>query len=392
MDIGQIVKQIEWVDEERRRDKTLLLSLQDRLSNHIEHLEGLQLHYKELEEEVKRLSVQLGRISQFDGALVQQRVELRRIMDESEKKAAKAREESERLLRNEIKNIDDKTVQLNNKLEQITELRKDLQLESSERQKLQRSLDEALLRVDEMARTIEDFGRTIKLIDEVRRQDQKQIDGLHGEIIALRKRIDERRSELEALSVTLSRLEMRVNDLHSLEASRQAEQKTFIEQQALLNVERERVMKEWIKKLEGIEKQSQEIELQLHSLDETHRSVKRTQDEVTIVSNKLERRINEITELQRLTEERFRQEWITFKGDDQKRWADFSLTIDERYNELNRLLDKLLSRVTQLEDQFILNRELLAQLNAQTEKGLQSLFAAANEWIEIYQKVKNSQK
>jgi hypothetical protein len=29
--------------------------------------------------------------------------------------------------------------------------------------------------------------------------------------------------------------------------------------------------------------------------------------------------------LQRLTEERFRQEWITFKGDDQKRWADFFL-------------------------------------------------------------------
>ena len=392
MDIGQIVKQIEWVDEERRRDKTLLLSLQDRLSNHIELLEGLQLHYKELEEEVKQLSVQLGRVSQFDGALVQQRVELRRIMDESERKAAKTREESERLLRNEIKNIDDKTLQLNNKLEQVAELRKELQIEANERQKLQRSLDEAMLRIEEMARSVEDFSRTLKLIDEVRRQDQRQMDGLHGEIIALRKRIDERRSELEALSVTLSRLETRVNDLHSLEASRQADQQAFIEQQALLNVERERVMKEWLKKLEGIKKQSQEIELQLRNLDETHRSVKRTQDEVTIVSNKLERRINEITELQKLTEERFRQEWITFKGDDQKRWSDFSLTIDERYNELNRMLEKLLSRVTQLEDQFILNRELLAQLNAQTEKGLQSLFVAANEWIEIYQKVKASQK
>jgi len=313
-------------------------------------------------------------------------------MDESERKAAKTREESERLLRNEIKNIDDKTLQLNNKLEQVAELRKELQIEANERQKLQRSLDEAMLRIEEMARSVEDFSRTLKLIDEVRRQDQRQMDGLHGEIIALRKRIDERRSELEALSVTLSRLETRVNDLHSLEASRQADQQAFIEQQALLNVERERVMKEWLKKLEGIEKQSQEIELQLRNLDETHRSVKRTQDEVTIVSNKLERRINEITELQKLTEERFRQEWITFKGDDQKRWSDFSLTIDERYNELNRILDKLLSRVTQLEDQFILNRELLAQLNAQTEKGLQSLFVAANEWIEIYQKVKASQK
>ena len=392
MDINQVIKQMEWVDEERRRDKTVLLNVQERLSTQIDQVEGIHLRFKELEEEVKRLSVLIGRLNQFDGALVQQRVELRRIMDESEKKAAKTREEVERVLRTEIKSVDDKIYQASNKLEQIQELRRDLQNESAERQKVNRSIEEAHLRLEESNRTIEDFGRALKQIEEGRRQDQKQVDGVQGEIITLRKRIDERRSELESLSVNINRMENRINEILSLETSRHTEQQAFIEQQSILQVERDRVLKDWIKKVEAYEKQSQEIEMQIQNLDVTHRAIKRSQEAVDLVTERMERRISEITELQRLTEERFRQEWVTFKGDDQKRWADYTLTQDEKYNELLRMNEKLVSRATQLEDQFYITRELTSQLNNQTEKGLQSLFTIANDWLETYQKVKESQR
>ena len=392
MDINQVIKQMEWVDEERRRDKTVLLNVQERLSTQIDQVEGIHLRFKELEEEVKRLSVLIGRLNQFDGALVQQRVELRRIMDESEKKAAKTRDEVERVLRTEIKSVDDKIYQASNKLEQIQELRRDLQNESAERQKVNRSIEEAHLRLEESNRTIEDFGRALKQIEEGRRQDQKQVDGVQGEIITLRKRIDERRSELESLSVNINRMENRINEILSLETSRHTEQQAFIEQQSIFQVERERVLKDWIKKIEAYEKQSQEIEMQIQNLDVTHRAIKRSQEAVDLVTERMERRISEITELQRLTEERFRQEWVTFKGDDQKRWADYTLTQDEKYNELLRMNEKLVSRATQLEDQFYITRELTSQLNNQTEKGLQSLFTIANDWLETYQKVKESQR
>ena len=43
------------------------------------------------------------------------------------------------------------------------------------------------------------------------------------------------------------------------------------------------------------------------------------------MKQRFDRRLNEITEMQRLVEERFRQEWVSFKADDQKRWTNYTL-------------------------------------------------------------------
>ena len=52
---------------------------------------------------------------------------------------------------------------------------------------------------------------------------------------------------------------------------------------------------------------------------------------------RFERRINEITEMERLTEERFRQEWVTFKADDQKRdKSDDILRITDSKRQIRR--------------------------------------------------------
>ena len=71
-----------------------------------------------------------------------------------------------------------------------------------------------------------------------------------------------------------------------------------------------------------IERQSSQLESQLQLLDTTHLTIKRIQEGVDDLMQRVERRINEIVEMQRLAEERFRQEWTTFKADDQKRWTN----------------------------------------------------------------------
>ncbi len=392
MEIGQVVKQLEWMDEERRRDKSVMLALQDKVNTYADTLEGTNQRMRTLEEEVKRLSVQVGRLNQFDGALVQQRIELRRMMDETEKKSQRTRDESEKLLRADLKALEVQISELGGKLDQIQVVRLELQADISERLKLEHTMDDVSLRLDDFAHNIEDFGRAHRLIEEGRRQDAKQIDGLQGEVIALRKRIDERRSELEALGVNLNRMENRLNEILSLEDSRLQEQQEFIEAQSLAQVERERAMREWIKRVEAFEKQGQEVQEQLQNLDATHRLVKRSQDTIEMVAERMERRINEITELQRLTEDRFRQEWTTFKGDDQKRWADYTLSQDERQNELMRQHEKLVSRLVQLEDQFHITRDLMAQLNAQTDRGLQTILTIAHDWVETYQRIKSMER
>jgi chromosome segregation ATPase len=119
-------------------------------------------------------------------------------------------------------------------------------------------------------------------------------------------------------------------------------------------------------------------------LEATHRAIKRTQQTVDELAQKVDRRINEITEIQRLSEERFRQEWVTFKADDQKRWTNYTLTLEEQRNEAARQYEKLGERVTQLEDSTQEIQDLLHQINEQTEKRLQSLLSVVHNWVSSY--------
>ncbi len=389
MDINQVIKQLEWMDEERRRDKALLATLQEKVNTYSENLEGANQRLKAMDEETKRMSVAVGRLNQFDGVMVQQRVEIRRMMDDSEKKMARGREESDKALRSEIKALETQIADLNHKYNLAQEMHRDLQTEIGERIKLERAIDNLDLKIEDFSHTIEDFTRSYRQIEESRRQEAKQMDGLQGEIITLRKRMDERRSEVEALGVNANRLENRLTEMIALENNRQADQQAFIESQNGLQVERDHTLKEWLARLEAFERQGNEAQAQLNTLDATHRIVKRSQEAIDMLSDRLERRISEMTELSRLTEERFRQEWTTFKSDDQKRWADYTLSQDERNNEFLRQYDKLLAKLVQLEDYLHVSRELLTRLNTHTEKGLQSFLNVAHDWMETYQKMKD---
>ena len=93
-----------------------------------------------------------------------------------------------------------------------------------------------------------------------------------------------------------------------------------------------------------------------------------------------------MAEIQRLSEERFRQEWVTFKADDQKRWTNYTLTQEEQRGEVSRQNEKLNDRVTQLEDSLQEIQDLLRQMNEQTEKRLQSLLAVAHDWVSAYER------
>jgi prefoldin subunit 5 len=121
-------------------------------------------------------------------------------------------------------------------------------------------------------------------------------------------------------------------------------------------------------------------------LDVTHRDIKRSQQSLDELSQKVERRINELSEIQRLAEDRFRQEWVTFKADDQKRWTNYTLTQDEERGEMQRQFERLADRVTQIEDTMQEMHDLLQQVTEQSEKRLQSLLSVVHEWVSSHER------
>jgi chromosome segregation ATPase len=386
MEIEQVAKQVDWLDDERRKDKLKIGALEERLMALEGNVQPLHHQIKDTNSEITRLAAMLGRIEMLEEHLAKLRLDLKGQFEEREKIERKRYEDAEKVRRNDVVRLDTALLDLRKELEQLPELKRSIKVRIDEESRLARLIDEVRGRIDTLRRSEEEYTRTIRLMDDGRRQDSKRLTDLTGEMAAVRKRVDDQSGRVELASNSLKKAETRLNELSAVEAERREAIASFLDQQALREVERERVWKEWQSRFQMIEGQTTELEGTLQALEATNRTVKRSQQTVDELSQKVERRINEITEIQRLAEERFRQEWVTFKADDQKRWTNYTLTMEEQRNESIRQHEKLTEKVTQLEDTIQEIQDMMDQMNEGSEKRLQSLLAMAHEWTTAFER------
>lgn len=387
MELDQILKQLEWLDGERRKDKDIIAKQEERLTALEGNIIAAHQQIKELNGEITRLGAVIGRMDHYDESLLQLRIELNRQFEEIDKQTKKREEEMEKVRRVEMRSLDAGLADVRKELDPIAGLRRGLQARVDEEVRLGRSIDELRLKIQEMQRSEEEFSRTYRMIEDGRRQDSKRLVDLQGEVSALRKRGDEQRGQIEMLSSNYRKVEARLAELGTVEAERREAQAAFLDKQALAQVEFERTWKEWQARIEAIEQQAGEVEKNVASLDETHRSIKRLKELTDELVQRVERRIGEITEVQRLTEERFRQDWVTFKADDQKRWTNYTLIQEEQRGETLRNFEKLAERVDDAEENMQQAQDIIDQIIEQNEKRLQSLLAMAHDWVAEHERV-----
>jgi chromosome segregation ATPase len=282
--------------------------------------------------------------------------------------------------------VDTSLAEFRKELEALPEIKRSLKSRVDEEARLARSIDEVRNKIDLTRRSEEEYTRTFRLLDDGRRQDAKRLTDLQGEVAALRKRSDEQRGRVELVENAAKKLEARMLELTTVETERRQTLEAFLEKQALSQVERERIWKEWEARFNAIETQTADIDNHLQTLDATHRSVKRTQQTIDELAQKVDRRINEMAEIQRLAEERFRQEWVTFKADDQKRWTNYTLTLEEQRGESLRQHERLAEKVTILQDTLQEIQDLVMQITEQSEKRLQALLAMSHEWVASHER------
>lgn len=386
MEAEQILKQLEWLDGERRKDKDIIARQEDRITALEGNIAAAHQEIKDLTSEVERLSTIVRRMDDFDNGLLQVRVDLMRKIEEVDKLANKREEEREKVRRVEIRAVDSTLAEVKKNLEAIEGLRLGLQARVDEEARLSREIEELNAKIQDILRKEEEYTRIYRLLEDGRRQDSKRMVDIQGEVTALRKKSDEQRGLIELTSANLRKLEGRLTEVAALEAERREEQSSFLEKQALIQVERERTWKEWEARLESIGAQAAEMEAYVQAMDKTHSTIKRLKDAADELLQRVDRRVNEITEVQRLSEERFRQDWITFKADDQKRWMNYTLTQEEQRSELSRTLEKATAHLNQMEDELHELQDSYQQMTAETERRLQSLLTLVHDWVATFER------
>ncbi len=386
LDSEQFEKRLEMLDNERRNDKTLIAALQSKLENLGTENNALRMRLADLESEITRLNTLMARLEQFEGDVTSLRTETNRKIEDFKESVAEKSIKTDRNQK-DIEDLKGDLIDLRKKITTFDDVHDLLDDRKEEDARLAKLIEELKAHVNEIGRFDEDYKRSLRMFEENRRQDAKKLTDLQGEISAIRKRQDETRGKQELVSDTMRKLETRIRSLLEAESERRDAQTAFIEKVNMSQVDRDRVFTQWSERFESMEQITTSLEEQISGLEDTHRSVKQSQAALDEVTQRFERRINEITEVQRLNEDRFRQEWTSFKSDDQKRWSNYTLSQEEQHREMNRSLDSVADRIANLEDTFESIQDTIQQLGNQEIKQMQSILSTYRDAIDTYNNI-----
>ncbi len=381
-DLNQITKRLEWLDAERRKDKDALYLLQEQLTQLQNDNLVLKQSVKELQTELGTYASVFARLDNADAAIAQARSELSNKIDEYNKAHATREAEIDGNRQSAQESLSRAILDLRKQVDPIPDLKKAVQARIDDIFTINRNVEELSHKIDKVALERDDFLRFQKTNEESRKTDSKRLGDMQTELNAYRKRNEEMRTKVDLSSESLKRMETRVTELTSAENDRKQQWVAFREQVNVADVNREKEWQEWKDTFAEVVERSSALEAQIQSLDATKRSIKRSQDSLDEAAARFDRRTNELTEMQRLTEEKFHQEWANFKSEDQKRWMNYSLGQDELQSEYKRDIEVLTERMNKLEDTAVSTSDETAQQNEIRTAQLQELYALLRSWLE----------
>jgi chromosome segregation ATPase len=380
MENEKLEQRIKWLDDERRKDKAIISELEDRLLKLEEKLDAAEKKQKEFDSDMTRIRTAIIKVDDFENGLSDFRLERKKEFKDYEKQIKSWIDDAKKMLKTQIQGVETQQKKILDDFILVKELNKEMKTRIEEETRLTASLREMESNFGDIQRDYKEYQRETRSAKEERQKEAKRIADIQGEGTALRKRVDELRGLVDLVNSDYQKIKNRIQELESIRRELKKEQDSFLEDAALQNNERETIWKNWMTRFDTVEKQAQDLDEQMAKLDSTHRGVKRMQDELKELSTLLDRRVNEITEMQRLADERFRAEWATFTADDQKRWTNYTLAQKEQSKILERQSKDRGDRLSILEESLQEIEDQLEQLGTYSESQLQGLLKMIRDW------------
>jgi len=384
MDLMQLAKQVEWLDSERRKDKQEITALYERIGVLVNENSALTKRLQQLETQLTGANAQIQRLTKVDEVLEQYRREMARQVEELEKRRQEAQREEERLRKVEREGLNKSLGEVRKGLESIGKIERDLEARREEEGRISRLVSELQKKVMDFNKLVDERNRAVTLVEEGRRTDAKRITDIQADNSELRRRLEESRGKVDVVEDIARRAEARIAEVMNAESERRATQVQWTEAQSIRQAEQERAFVELRAKVEASLEGMEDYARKINQYAETNREFNRASADLRQAADLLERRINEVSEIQRLAEDRLRQDWSAFLADDQKRWTTHMLLRDEQWREHDRANEKYVARMETLEEQVAEMQEAIQHMREVDANRLQALLNVLREMVAEY--------
>ncbi|MBI5711870.1 MAG: hypothetical protein HZC38_00365 [Chloroflexi bacterium] len=376
---------VDFLDKERQKQQQQLATLTERLNALTSENTTLTQRLREMESDVTKAVTLAARITSFETTFEQIRTEIVKQIDLMEKRHSESEREQDRYRTTEREGMNKMLMDTRKMLDSVPKIEQDLLARKDEENRITKLLAELNQKITDAARKDEERTRQMASFEESRRQDNKRVTDLQTEATELRKRNDENRAKIEIMEDLARRNDTRVSELTLAENDRRMSQMAWMENQAVAGAERDRTWNELKTKMDTVLQSAEDFSRRMDTYSETHRQMKKLIEEFYVNIERIDRRINEAAEVQRLGEERFRQEWNAFLADEQKRWTTHMLLRDEQWRDHDRQAAKSEERLVSNEDRLNDIAEILRTMLAHDQTRMQAIYNVIRDALSEYE-------
>lgn len=386
MEKEQLEKKVTWLDAERRKALEAITALEKRLAALEKGQTKRESSSKTLTGFKTRLDVANNSLAGFEKELKAQQIESKKDIQAAEKQM----QQLEKTFQQENKGLNTVIDDFRKQGGQLQILEKGLASQVEAFKQTDAKMESLRASIQEIITGEQKRIQLAQSLERTSQEDAQRLTEMHAEVAALLTRLESAAKQTEGIRISQRKVEKSMEELAAAEEQRKQEHEGFIAKISMAQTDREHMWKEWGKRFEAIEAKAGEVTERLKVFDSTENALKRAQRAFDDLVEKINRRVNELSEIQRLGDQRFRQEWSTFQADAQKRWSNFTLTQEEQQRESVRQREKLAEQVGQVEDTLREAQDTLQHLSEQAERNLQNMLEMARDSLAEHERFLDS--
>ncbi|MBN1246827.1 MAG: hypothetical protein JXC32_04175 [Anaerolineae bacterium] len=358
MEVTQIEQMIRWLDEERKRDKAQISALQERLEQQAQLIQGQSKEIEGLRQELVSLSTDIRRTDDYPGMIETTQRDLASEIESIKVETRRERLAADQTRRAELELLNDMIADLEKRIRPMLRYEEQLEARAAGEQRLQGQIQTVSSTVADFTKRTDDRLQSLVYIEEQRRADTRRIAELEGELPPVRKRADELAARLIRLEDSIRKLPSRVDE--AIEIAKSYDPK--IEELRIADFQREQRVKKYLEQAAQVNEEVQRLVEQTQRYALLYNQNRQALEGLTAFEDRLEKRQNEIAEMQRLTEERLLRQWDEWQADFARDWQKRAVAEEDRWRRQDLSNQKSAEHFAELDEELALHFQELMTL------------------------------
>lgn len=346
MELSQLEQMVRWLDEERKKDKALIAALQERTEQQALTLEAQARELDTLRRDLAQAVTDVRRTDDYPAMIEKTHRDLTAAVEELKATQRREKLESERLRRAEIEALSQEIIAVDERYRPTLRFSEMLEARAAGEQRLQTQFQQLSGAVADLTKRTDDRLQAVVYLEEQRRADTRRMATLEGELPSLRKAIDEFNAKLLRLEDSFRKLPARVEEAVQIAKSYDPK----IEELRVADFQREQRVRQYLDQAAQVQTELARLVEQTQKYALLFNQNKQALDALEAFRVRLEKRQNEIAEMQRLNEERLKREWEEWQAAFARDWQKRLITEEDRWRREDLADQEFIKRLAQLDE------------------------------------------